>query len=64
MSMGEYIRAVKRGLRDRYHFKPKPGSTEEEPLLDVPDGEYPMRIQGKLDEVRIVNGRIHCCNFK
>ncbi len=62
--MLDYICSVKRGLRDHYGFKPKPGSTDNEPLLDVPDGEYPMTIDGKLDKVRIVGGKIHCCNFE
>ncbi len=59
-----YIRAVKRGLRDEHNFAPMPGSTDEEPLLEVPDGEYPMTIHGKLDCVRIIEGKISCCNFE
>ena len=62
--MSDYIRAVKRGLRDEHGFEPLPGSTEEEPLLKAPDGEYPMTIDGKLDNVRIENGTISCCNFE
>lgn len=61
--MTDYIREVKRQLRDTYGFKPLPGSTEAEPLLNVPDGEYPMTIEGKLDRVRISGDRISCCNF-
>ena len=64
MRMIDYVRAVKCGLRDNYGFKPKPGSTDKEPLLDVPDGEYPMTIEGKLDKIRIVHGSISCCNFE
>lgn len=64
MWMIDYIRAVKRGLRDEHGFVPKEGSTENEPLLDVQDGEYPMTIEGKLDRVRIVDGKISCCNFE
>lgn len=56
----EYIRSIKRGLRDHYNFKPLPGSTEDELLLEVPDGEYPMTIEGKLDNVRIEGGKIFC----
>ena len=64
MGMIDYINAVKRGLRDQNGFKPKEGSTEDEPLFDgVPDGEYPMTIEDKLDKVRIKDGRISCCNF-
>jgi hypothetical protein len=58
-----YINAVKRGLRDTHNFTPLPGSTDHEPLLEVPDGEYPMTIDGKVDKVRIINGKISCCNF-
>jgi hypothetical protein len=32
--------------------------------LDVPDGEYPMTIDGKLDHVRVEGGKINCCNFE
>jgi len=63
MTMMEYILEVKRILRDEYGFVPLPGSTKAEPLLDVPDGVYPMRIEGKLDNVRITKGKIYCCNF-
>ena len=62
MWMTDYIRAVKRGLRDEHGFKPI-GGTEEDPLIDPPDGEYPMTIEGKLDRVVIENGTINCCNF-
>lgn len=61
--MLEYIAAVKRGLRDHHGFNPLPGSTENEPLLDVPDGDYPMEINGRLDHVQIRNGKIHCCRW-
>lgn len=62
MWMTDYIKAVKRGLRDQYGFKPI-GGTEEELLIDAPDGEYPMTIGGKLDRVAIIDGTIDCCNF-
>lgn len=64
MWMSSYILAVKRALRDQHGFTPKEGSTENEPLLDVPDGEYPVSIDGKVDTVRIADGKIHCCNFE
>jgi len=61
--MLDYIDAIKRKLRDQYHFVPS-GGTPEEPLFDnVPDGEYPMEIDGELDHVKILKGRISCCNF-
>ncbi len=66
MSMGMigYINAIKRGLRDEYGFKPQPGSTEVDPLVNPPDGTYPLKIDGQVDYVRIESGRIHCCNFE
>jgi hypothetical protein len=64
MWMTAYINAIKRGFRDIHGFKPT-GGTEQEPLFNnIPDGEYPMEIEGKTDYVRIVNGTINCCNFK
>lgn len=64
MWMTEYIREIKRQLRDVYKFQPS-GGTERDPIFDsVSDGEYPMTIDGKLDRVRVVNGRFECCNFE
>ncbi len=61
--MIEYINAVKRGIRDQCGVVPTGGTTDE-PLFDnVPDGVYPMVIDGKLDHVRIEAGKIFCCNF-
>lgn len=58
-----YINAVKRGFRDQHNIKPT-GGTDHEPLFEhIPDGEYPMVINGKLDRVRMVDGFINCCNF-
>lgn len=35
-----------------------------EPFFDnIPDGDYPMTINGKLDNVKLMNGFISCCNF-
>ena len=62
MWMTAYIKAVKCGLRDEHGFKPI-GGTEEEPLINAPDGKYPMTIEGKLDRVVIKDGYINCCNF-
>lgn len=64
MGMISYINAIKRRFRDVYGFKPQPGSTDIEPLVNPPDGTYPMRIGGKTDYVRIENGFIRCCNFE
>ncbi|MCD4760528.1 hypothetical protein K8R42_01385 [bacterium] len=53
-----YIATVKRALRDEHNFEPQPGSTDKEPLLEVPDGEYLVTIEGKLDKIRIEDGHL------
>ena len=64
MNMIEYIKAVKRGLRDQCGLKPT-GGTEDEPLFsNIQDGTYPMVIEGKNDNVGIHQGFIECCNFE
>jgi hypothetical protein len=65
MWMTDYIREIKRQFRDVYNFVPVRDEGTE-PIFgegQIPDGEYPMTIEGKLDNVRIVNGTISCCNF-
>jgi len=63
--MLEYIRAIKRQFRDVYKFIPDKTEPGDDPCFTtVPDGEYPMMIEGKLDHVRIVKGMINCCNFE
>jgi len=64
MQRGKYISKIKRRLRDEYGFKPQPGSTDMEPLLELVAGKYPMVIDGKHDEVQIVNAYIYCGNFE
>lgn len=60
--MLEYIRAVKRALRDQHGEIPS-GGTEEDPLFSgLPDGDYPMEINGKIDRVVIRDGKVHCGN--
>lgn len=61
--MLDYIAEIKRRLRDDYHFVPDRVERGEPCFDHVPDGEYPMEIDGKLDKVRIENGRIFCCNY-
>lgn len=61
--MTEYIEAVLRGLRDEHGICPT-GGTEEAPLFEsVPDGEYPMTIDGRVDRVKTEDGNIRCCRF-
>lgn len=61
--MREYIAKVKQGFRDQHHFIPTAGTNAEPVFEHIPDGEYPMLIDGKIDYVRIENARIHCQNF-
>jgi len=63
MWMTDYIRAVKRGLRDQHKLVPSGGTFDEPIFASVPDGDYPMKIDGKTDHVRIINGSIECCRF-
>lgn len=61
--MISYINELKRGFRDQHNFTPT-GGTKNEPLFDnIPDGIYPMTLEGKLDYVVLKNGGIYCCNF-
>jgi hypothetical protein len=60
--MIEYISKIQRALIDQYKFQENP---ERLGLpMNVPDGEYPMEIDGKLDRVRIKDGRIFCCAYR
>jgi hypothetical protein len=61
--MTDYIREIKRQFRDVYHFAPTGGTEDDPTFASIPDGDYPMTIEGKLDWVRIAGGKISCCNF-
>lgn len=64
MTMTAYITEIKRQFRDTYKFVPS-GGTEHDPLFDnIPDGVYPMEIEGKIDYVKITGESINCCNFE
>ena len=65
-----YINQVLQAFRDQHNFVPSDvkngvpifaGTLEENSF--IPDGEYPMVIYGKIDNVIIKNGQINCCNF-
>jgi hypothetical protein len=58
----EYIDEIKRQFITVYGFPENP-NIPGIPAKGIPDGEYPMAINGRLDNVKIVNGKIHCCNF-
>jgi hypothetical protein len=62
MWMTSYIAEIQRQLIDQYGF-PENHDHAGTVLGDVPDGEYPMTIEGRLDHVRIKDGKISCCNF-
>ena len=59
--MLEYIGQIQRQLIAQYGFSENPDKPGVP--LNVPDGTYPMTINGKVDNVRIDKGRIFCCNF-
>jgi hypothetical protein len=62
----KYVNAVKRGLRDVYGFEPEANLAGDEPIFapgEVPDGIYPLVIDGKVDIVSIEDGRIDCQNW-
>ena len=62
MSMIMYVDAIKRKFITQYKFKENP--TMPGCPMNVPDGVYPMKIDGKTDYVVIKNDTISCCNFK
>ncbi len=57
----DYIRAVQAKFIEQYGFAEDP--ERRGVPLNVPDGDYPMEIEGKLDKVKITDGKISCCNF-
>jgi hypothetical protein len=66
MGMLAYIMEIKKQFVSTYNFIPT-RITDGEPLFDrgvIPDGVYPMTIDGKLDRVRMEDNKIHCCNFE
>ena len=63
MWMTDYIREIKIQFRDTYNFIPDRFVDGEPCFNHIPDGEYPMIIEDKLDKVRIIDGKINCCNF-
>lgn len=64
MWMTDYIREIKRQFMDVYKFSPSRFEHGEPCFDSIPDGTYPMDIDGKRDAVKITNGIISCCNFE
>lgn len=60
MRMLEYIAEIQRQLIEVYGFPKGDNGCPR----SVVDGEYPMKIDGKTDYVRIVQGSISCCNWR
>lgn len=52
MWMTDYIREIQKWFKSNVVSFPV-----------VPDGSYDIVIDGKLDHVKIVGGKINCCNF-
>ena len=56
-----YIREIQHQLIKKYGFSVKVDASRAP--IDVPDGEYPMTIDGRLDHVRVENGKLSFGNF-
>ena len=61
MWMNDYIRTIQQLLISEFGLAEDPNKPGIP--LDVPDGDYPMMIEGKLDRVRVEDGKIYCCNY-
>ena len=64
MWMTEYIWEINRQFVAVYGYPENPDRPGVPVVGSVPDGEYPMEIGGKVDHVKIEDGRIHCLNFE
>ena len=62
MWMSTYIQKIQKQFITTYKFKENP--KKRGLPIHVPDGEYPMKINGKVDNVHVKNGKIACLNFK
>jgi hypothetical protein len=56
----EYVNKVKQGLAAQLGLEYR----DTRVIGHVPDGIYPMEIDGKIDHVQIKNGHINCCNWE
>jgi hypothetical protein len=62
MWMTSYIASIQKHLVQDFGMSPRQDNPDVP--AHVPDGIYPMTINGRLDQVRIEDGRISCCNFE
>jgi hypothetical protein len=53
MRWTDYIREIKRQWRDVYGFVPTGGTDDDPTFASIPDGEYPMEIDGKRVRVHV-----------
>lgn len=62
----DYLREINRQFVEVYGLEKRTDCPDIPEIVPkhVPDGEYPMTIEGKLDKVRVVKGMINCCNFE
>lgn len=61
--MLEYMSAVRRGMRDIHGFAPIGGTDSNPSFSGIPDGVYPMEINGKIDHVELKDGLFNTGNF-
>ena len=59
-----YIKEVKRQLHTKYKFKPSRIVGNEYCFDNIPNGVYPMKIEGKIDYVKMVDGVIKYCDWE
>ena len=57
MWMTTYIQDIQKAFIEQYGLEENPDKPGIP--LNVPDGEYPMEIDGKTDKVIIENGKIN-----
>lgn len=58
--MLEYITEIQRQLVEVYKHQAGENGCPQ----NVKDGVYPMEIDGMVDNVKITDGKISCCNFE
>ena len=65
MWYSDYISEINKQLVTKYKF-PRRKDIKNQILPEigsVKDGNYPMKIGGKIDNVKIINGTINCCDW-
>ncbi len=62
MQMLSYIAEIQRQFVEVFGFPARKDASHIP--AHVPDGVYPMTIDGKVDHVKIEGGKISCCNYE